>query len=92
MRPLFLCFLFICLGCNVVPTESVRTFQEAQSTYDAEDYRQAAVLYEQLIEQGMRSGAVYYNLGNAWAKADEPVRAIAAYYLAKRYIPNGVVP
>ena len=88
MRSLILCFSLICLGCTAAPTERVRTFQDAQSAYDAEDYRRAAALYEQLIEQGMHSGTVYYNLGNAWARADEPIRAVAAYYLAKRYIPN----
>ena len=88
MRFLLLCLLILCLGCNAAPPERVRTFQDAQSAYDAENYRQAAVLYEQLIEQGMRSGTVYYNLGNAWARADEPARAVATYYLAKRYIPN----
>ena len=63
-------------------------FQDAQSAYDVGDYRQSAALYEQLLGQGVRSGAVYYNLGNAWASANEPVRAVGAYYLAKRYIPN----
>jgi len=88
MRFLLLYLLILCLGCNAAPPERVRIFQDAQSAYDAGNYRQAAVLYEQLIGQGMRSGTVYYNLGNAWARADEPVRAVAAYYLAKRYIPN----
>jgi len=71
-----------------VPPEKVRTFQDALAAYEAGEYRQSAMLYEQLIEQGVRSGTVYYNLGNAWARADEPVRAVVAYYLAKRYIPN----
>ena len=71
-----------------MPTEHVRTFQDAQSAFDAGDYRQSAALYGQLLDQGVRSGTVYYNLGNAWVKADEPVRAVAAYYFAKRYIPN----
>jgi len=66
----------------------VQTFQDAQSTFDSGEYRQSAALYEKLLNQGIRSGTVYYNLGNAWAKADEPVRAVATYYLAKRYIPG----
>lgn len=88
IRLFFLCCLLICFGCGAVPTEPLRTFQDALSAYEAGEYRQSAALYEQLLDQGVRSGAVYYNLGNAWARADEPVRAIAAYYLAKRYIPN----
>jgi tetratricopeptide (TPR) repeat protein len=84
----FLVLSLICLGCNAVQPEHLRTFQDAQSAFDAGEYRQSATLYEQLLEQGVRSGAIYYNLGNAWTKADEPVRAVAAYYHAKRYIPN----
>ena len=71
-----------------MPPEKVQIFQNALSAYEAGEYRQSAALYEQLINQGVRSGTVYYNLGNAWSRADEPVRAVAAYYLAKRYIPN----
>ena len=72
----------------MVPPEQLQTFQTAQSAFDAGEYRQAAALYEKLLDQGMRSGTVYYNLGNAWAKADEPVRAVAAYFLAKRSMPS----
>jgi len=89
MRTLVLCFFsLICFGCSAVPPERVQTFQNALSAYETGEYRKSAALYEQLVNQGVRSGAIYYNLGNAWARADEPVRAVAAYYLAKRYIPN----
>ena len=88
MRYLFLCFTLLCFGCSAASPERVRTFQDALSAYEAGDYRQSAMLYEQLIEEGVRSGTVYYNLGNAWARADDPVRAVAAYYLARQYIPS----
>ena len=88
IRCFFLCFLLMCLGCNTVPPEHIQTFQDAQSAFDTEDYRAAATLYQQLLDQGVRSGMVYYNLGNAWAKTGEPVRAVAAYHRAKRYMPN----
>jgi len=87
-RCFFLVLSLVCFGCHAVQPEHLRTFQDAQSAFDAGEYRQSAILYEQLLEQGVRSGAVYYNLGNSWSKADEPVRAVAAYYLARRYIPN----
>ena len=88
VRWIFLALSFVCVGCTTVLPEHLRTFQDAQSAFEAGEYRQSAALYEQLLEQGVQSGAVYYNLGNAWTKADEPVRAIVAYYHAKRYIPN----
>jgi tetratricopeptide (TPR) repeat protein len=87
-RWFFIVLSFIGLGCNAASPEHLRTFQDAQSAFDAGEYRQSAILYEQLLDQGVRSGAVYYNLGNAWTKTDDPVRAVAAYYHAKRYIPN----
>jgi len=87
-RWFFLVLSFMWLGCNAMPPERLQTFQYAQSAFDVGEYQQAAALYEQLLDQGVRSGAVYYNLGNAWTKANDPVRAVAAYYHAKRYIPN----
>ena len=83
-----LCVLLVYVGCNRLPPERLQTFQDAQSAFDAEEYRLSATLYQQLLDRGIHSGTVYYNLGNAWAKADEPARAVAAYYHAKRYIPN----
>ena len=88
LRGFVLCLSLFCFGCRSVPPEHLQTFQDAQSAFDAEKYRQSAALYEQLLNQGVRSGTIYYNLGNAWAKADEPVRAVVAYYLAKKYIPG----
>ena len=87
-RQFFLCFLLLSFGCRAVPPEQLQTFQNAQSAFDAGEYRQSAALYETLLDQGVRSGTIYYNLGNAWAKADEPVLAVVAYSLAKRYLPN----
>jgi tetratricopeptide (TPR) repeat protein len=87
-RWLVLCVSLICFGCQTAPPESVRTFQDAQSAFETGDFQKSATLYEQLLDQGVRSGTLYYNLGNAWAKADEPVRAVTAYSFAKRYIPN----
>ena len=87
-RWFFLCFSLICSGCNTVPPEQLQTFQDAQSAFDAEDYPLSVALYQRMLDEGVRSGAVYFNLGNAYARAHEPVRAVASYYLAKRYIPG----
>jgi len=87
-RQFFLYSSLFFLGCSTVPPEHLQTFQNAQSAFDAGNYRQSATLYENLIEHGVQSGTVYYNLGNAWARADEPAHAVVAYYLARRYIPG----
>ena len=101
-RP-FLCFLVLLGLSKVgvaSPKPLERQFAEAQSAFEQADalpamdnaaqteaFRRAAVLYQGLIDCGVRSGAVYYNQGNAWARADEPGKAMAAYLTAKRYLP-----
>ncbi len=52
------------------------------------DYRESAALLESLLADGYRNGAVYYNLGNAYYRAGEFGRSIAAYRKAKPYRPR----
>ena len=69
-----------------------RTFIRALETFDAAktpaDYRQSAALLESLLADGFRNGALYRNLGNAYFRAGEYGRAIAAYRKAKPYRPR----
>jgi tetratricopeptide (TPR) repeat protein len=69
-----------------------RTFIRALEMFDASktpaDYRQSAALLESLLADGFRNGAVYRNLGNAYFRAGEYGRAIAAYRKAKPYRPR----
>ncbi len=69
-----------------------RTFLRALEVFDAaktpEDYRQSAALLQSLLSGGLRNGAVYYNLGNAYFRAGDYGRAIAAYRAAKLYRPR----
>src|SRR4029077_10845798 len=53
-----------------------------------QDYAESAALLESLLADGFRNGAVYYNLGNAWFRAGQYGRAIAAYRKAKAYRPR----
>src|SRR5215467_13653305 len=69
-----------------------RTFVRALEVFDAAkspaDYRESAAVLESLLTDGFRNGAVYYNLGNAYFRAGEYGRAIAAYRKAKPYRPR----
>jgi tetratricopeptide (TPR) repeat protein len=69
-----------------------RTFMRALELFDAakkpDEYRQAAALWESLLAEGYQNGAVYYNVGNAYMKAGDFGRAIAAYRKAKFYRPR----
>lgn len=78
-----------------------RLFAEAQAAFEQADalpaadasaktaaFRRAVGQYQGIVDQGVRSGVVYYNLGNALVQAGEPGQAVAAYLMAKRYLPH----
>lgn len=58
------------------------------SLYESGRFLEAALVYEQLIDQGFESGALYYNLGNAYFKQGDLGRAILSYRRAERLYPR----
>ena len=102
LRFLLLVLSFVGLPGGVVASNADvnRLFAEAQTAFEQADalpvadaaakteaFRRAASRYQAIVDHGFRSGVVYYNLGNARVRADEPGQAIAAYLSAKRYLP-----
>ena len=85
--------LFFFSGCvRSVNSAAAQKFQAAQAAFDRaakpEDFVKVASMYQEIIDDGLVSGAVFYNQGNAWMKAKQPGRAIAAYRQAERYLPR----
>jgi tetratricopeptide (TPR) repeat protein len=74
------------------PGTRERAFLRALETFDAakspREYGEAAALLESLLRGGFQNGAVYYNLGNAYFRAGQYGRAIAAYRKAKPFRPR----
>ncbi len=64
------------------------TFFKANRFYDDGSYKDAVLLYELLITQGVTSGNIYYNLGNAYYKVGETGKALLNYERAKKFIPD----
>ncbi len=93
--PLMVGMLFCSLHAAAIaadPGTRQRTFIRALELFDAaknpHDYHESAGVLESLLVDGFRNGAVYYNLGNAYFRAGEFGRAIAAYRKAKPYRPR----
>jgi len=51
-------------------------------------YREAAAGFQSLIDDGVRNGKLYYNLGNAQLQIGDLGHAIANYRRSERLIPN----
>ncbi len=63
-------------------------FDQANKLYEQAKYDGAANAYQKLVQSEPASAALYFNLGNAWFKAGQSGRAIAAYRQAERLAPR----
>jgi tetratricopeptide (TPR) repeat protein len=61
---------------------------EANKSYSEDNFEQAIELYEKVIENGVESVGVYYNLGNAYFKLNDMPSAILYYEKARKLDPN----
>jgi len=91
LAALLLCTLQI--GCGTaLDLETARQFQEVESAFatatTTDEFSRVAARYDQLLNEGLVSGVVLYNQGNAWMRAERPGRAIAAWRQAQRYRPR----
>lgn len=62
--------------------------ESAIQAYDKGDFYEASKIYEGLIESGVVNGHVFYNLGNAYYRLEEPGKAMGSYLAAHRLLPR----
>jgi len=67
---------------------AVKTFREANRLYDGQNYNGAAQLYEKLMEEGVRTPALYYNLASAYFKSKETGKSILYLLRARKLSPG----
>ena len=63
-------------------------FEQANDAYEQENYDSTISLLDSLLNAGLESPELYYNLGNAWFKKSEIPKAILYYEKAKKLDPN----
>ena len=68
--------------------EPARRFIAAMEAYKAQQYQKAIANLEAIAQEGVRNGALYYNLGNAYLKSNDLGRAILWYERALSLLPN----
>lgn len=70
------------------PQAEADLWQQANQQYQEGAYQEAAQAYEELLESGLRTGTLHYNLANAYLKQEKVGSALLHYYKAQRYLPN----
>ncbi|MBI5665998.1 MAG: tetratricopeptide repeat protein [Nitrospirae bacterium] len=96
IRPsVFLYIIILFSSFMLVNTVSARqergaefSFQKGNIYYEEGKYDTAIKEYSQLLEQGLESGNLYFNLGNSYFKKGELGKAILNYERARRLIPR----
>lgn len=63
-------------------------FKNANDLYAQGDFEKAIAEYENIAATGMVSGALFYNLGNAYYKSGELASAVLNFERAKLYMPK----
>ncbi|MDD5504325.1 MAG: BatD family protein [Candidatus Omnitrophica bacterium] len=83
----FLLSLSAC-ACAADFTEERKLYVKSNVDYARGDYEKAVSGYKEILNKGLESGALYYNLGNAYFKNNDLGRAIANYLLALKLMPR----
>ncbi|MCX5686776.1 MAG: tetratricopeptide repeat protein [Candidatus Omnitrophica bacterium] len=91
-------FLIICTLINLAAIHSFcddqkkgdpnQLFYNANSLYERRDYEKAAAEYLKILDFGVESPGLYYNIGNSYFKLGRLGRAILYYERAKRLSPQ----
>ncbi|MFB6247206.1 MAG: tetratricopeptide repeat protein [Salinibacter sp.] len=75
-------------GAAAPPDSLDQIYERATAAYRQGQYARAATLYRDVLETGHASGALYYNLGNAYVRLGRLGPAIRYYEKARRLRPN----
>lgn len=67
---------------------ALAAFEEANRLYEQAKYEEAAAAYLKILDGGVVSPAIYFNLGNAYFKSGQLGRAIVSYRKAQRLAPR----
>ena len=76
------------LAEETLPASIEAMWDAANTAYINNNYAQAAAIYEEILQRGVLSAKLYYNLANACFKQDELGRAILYYRRALRLDPG----
>ena len=80
-------FAIVCSG-SVLAQTAVDEFERGNVFYRDGKYDQAAASYESILNQGLASASLYFNIGNCYYRLGRIAPSILAYERALRLQPN----
>lgn len=83
----YLIFITLIMSYSLF-ADSRTLFNEACKEYDQQNYSQAVIKFQSIIQSGVESGEIYYNLGNSYYKSNDIVNALVCYEKALKLAGN----
>ena len=71
-----------------ITEDAPQLFLQANQAYENEDYQTAAALYKSVLDAEIRSGMIYYNMGNCYVKLGKIGKALLNYRHAQMLLPR----
>ncbi|MFP4462175.1 MAG: tetratricopeptide repeat protein [Thermotogota bacterium] len=78
----------ILIFLSIVVTGQDNRFEQGNKEYSEGNYKKSVEMYEGILQSGLESAELYYNLGNAYYKAGELPEAILNYERALLLAPQ----
>lgn len=80
--------LFAAFAEEARQSDPSQLFYAGNSYYEKRDYAKAIEEYTRIIDMGLESGSLYYNIGNCFLKLGKIGNAVLFYERAKRLMPQ----
>lgn len=80
--------LTLFFGIGIVLFAQDNRFEQGNEYYSQGDYEKAIEMYQSILQSGLESAAIYYNLGNAYYKTGKLPEAILNYERALLLSPQ----
>ncbi|MFQ5444475.1 MAG: hypothetical protein ACE5EK_07655 [Nitrospinales bacterium] len=80
--------LIMALPCAAKDDAALAQIAQANDHYASSQYNEAAGLYQDLIDRGIKNGYLYYNLGNTYIRLGQIGPSILNYIRAKQLLPR----
>lgn len=88
MRSIITISLLFLSSLFALAQEGTDVFEQANAAYAEQRYDQAADLYQSLVDKGLASVELYYNLGNCYYKLDDIGSSVLYYEKALKLEPG----
>ncbi len=81
-----LAFFVVCRSASAIDAEEL--FARGNQSYDSAQFLDAIAAYSEILDSGLESAALYYNLGNAYFESEDLGHAALNYLRAQRLDPS----